>query len=316
MSMESSRQNQRQPSLSLSGVAGFFLLFFRAKPAPAAVVTFHGYTDYAANYEELAIALGHPGKKAPDDECDLVRGLIAKRPVREGSLNLSDSLFLAAVTSILSPPRVIEVGTGTGFSSALIATILRARAGTLSTPFVETIDLKEFYRGDETVATVGDIGTLIPEFASAVRTHSPRQSDFVDQLARPNELQFGFIDANHQHPCPLLDLLRVARVTQPGGWIALHDVALGSLVAKAEREGRHLPFRGDFGAEWLFEMWPFGKVKCGNSGVIRIPARKRAIQRVVKSLMKLPLEVNSKGHPRLRREVMAASRAVSTGSTG
>lgn len=143
-----------------------------------------------------------------------------------------------------------------------------------------------------------------------VHVHSPRQSDYVDQLAEPNEIKFGFIDANHRHPSPLLDLLRLARVDQPGGWIALHDVALGSLVAAAERGGRSLPFGGQFGAEWLFQMWPFPKVLSGNSGAIQLPPRKREIRRVVKNLLKLPFEVSRKSHGRIRLEIAAASQAI------
>lgn len=314
MRIERPTQNHGDLGRSASGVASFFRPFFRAKLATAAQVNFHDYAEYLSKYEELAVVLGHSGKKAHEDELHLIRGLMTRRPPREGSLNLADTLFLAAMTSILSPERVIEVGTGTGFSSAVIAAMIRRGAGVPSAPWVESIDANEHYRGDESVPTGGDIATLIPEFASAVRAHSPRQSDFIDQLARPNELQFGFIDASHRHPHPLLDLLRLARVTRPGSWIALHDVALGTLVAAAERAGKPLPFGGQFGAEWLFEVWPFGKVKSGNSGAIQIPPRKREIQRVVKTLLKLPFEIASQGHRRFRDEIMAASRVVSTGA--
>jgi predicted O-methyltransferase YrrM len=314
MSIERPTKNRWNLGHSGSRAASSFRSFFRAECATAAQVNFHDYAGYAANYEELAIVLGHSGRKAQEDDLHLIRGLMTRRTPREGSLNLADTLFLAAMVSILSPERVIEVGTGTGFSSAVMAAMLRRRAGGPCTVCVETIDVKSHYRGDESVHTGGDIATLIPEFASSVRVHSPRKSDFVDQLAKPNELQFGFIDANHRHPCPLLDLLRLARVTRPGGWIALHDVALGSLVAAAECAGKPLPFGGQFGAEWLFQMWPFEKVKSGNSGAIQLPRKKREIQRVVKTLLKLPFETEGQDHRRLSHEIMAASRVVSTGA--
>jgi predicted O-methyltransferase YrrM len=314
MSIERPTQDHWSLRQTGSGVASFFRLLFRGERATATQIDFHDYVDYAPKYEELAIVLEHSGRKPHEDELHLIRGLMTRRPPREGSLNLADTLFLAAMASILSPKRVIEVGTGTGFSSALIATMVRHRASVPSAVCVESIDVSDYYRADESVRTGGDIATLIPEFASSVRVHSPRQSDFVDQLAKPNELQFGFIDANHQHPCPLLDLLRLARVTRPGGWIALHDIALGTLVAASERAGKPLPFPGRFGAEWLFQMWPFGKVESGNIGAIQLPPRKREIQRVVKPLMKLPFEIASQGHHRFRDEIVAAARVVSTGA--
>ena len=314
MSIARPTKNQWNLGHSVSGVTRRFSRFFGAERATAAEIDFQDYADYAPKHEKLAIVLGHSGRKPHEDELHLIRGLMIRRPPREGSLNLADTLFLAAMASILSPSRVIEVGTGTGFSSALIAAIVRQRAGVQCTVCVETIDANNHYQRDESVQTGCDIAALIAECAGSVRVHSPRESDFIDQLAKPNELQFGFIDANHKHPCPLLDLLRVARVTQPGGWIALHDVALGTLVAAAERAGKPLPFPGPFGAEWLFQTWPFGKVKSGNIGAVQLPSRKRDIQRVVKTLMKLPFEITSQAHPRFRQEVMDASRVVSTGA--
>ena len=209
MSIARPTKNQWNLGHSVSGVTRCFSRLFGAECATAAEIDFHDYADYAPKYEKLAIVLGHSGRKPHEDELHLIRGLMIRRPPREGSLTLADTLFLAAMASILSPSRVIEVGTGTGFSSALIAAIVRQRAGVQCTVCVETIDANIHYQRDESVQTGCDIAVLIAECAGSVRVHSPRESDFIDQLAKPNELQFGFIDANHKHPCPLLDLLRV-----------------------------------------------------------------------------------------------------------
>ena len=45
----------------------------------------------------------------------------------------------------------------------------------------------------------------------------------------------AFIDANHQHPCPLLDLLRIVRA-RSAGWILLHDIRLGTLVEESPKK--------------------------------------------------------------------------------
>ncbi len=96
----------------------FSRLFFRSDSVTDAEIEFHNYAEYAPKYEELARVLAHSGKKPHIDELALIRRLMATRPPRPGSLSLGDTLFLPAMTSILSPERVIEVGTGTGFSSA------------------------------------------------------------------------------------------------------------------------------------------------------------------------------------------------------
>jgi predicted O-methyltransferase YrrM len=289
---------------------GSFSRFFRPERVPAIDIEFHNYAGYARNYEKLAIALGHPGRQPQEHELPLIRRLIQGRPAREGSLNLTDTLFLAAVTSILAPERVIEVGTGTGFSSALIAAMLSRPGSPPVKARVQTIDAHTCYRCDESISIGEDIATLIPEFVSAVQVHAPYQSDFANQLANPNELQLGFIDADHQHPCPLLDLLHLARLIQTGGWIVLHDIALGTLALAAKRRGNPLPFAGQFGAEWLFQKWPFRKITSGNIGAVQLPKNKRHIRRVVKTLMNLPFEIAKQGHRRFRHEIMAASHEV------
>jgi predicted O-methyltransferase YrrM len=294
---------------------GTFSRFFRPKCVPEINIQFPNYAEYGRNYEKLAIALGRPGRTPDEDELHLIRRLIKERPARAGSLTLADALFLAGVTSILAPERVIEVGTGTGFSSALIAAVLCRLGSPPVTARVQTIDAHTCYRCDKSIPIGGDIAALIPEFASAVQVHAPYQSEFADQLAKSNELELGFIDADHQHPCPLLDLLRLARVLRPGGWIVLHDIALGTLALAAKRRGDPLPFPGQFGAEWLFQKWPFRKIAGGNIGAIQLPNSKRHIRRIVRSLMKLPFEIASQGHRRLRREIAEASRALAAGRT-
>ena len=289
---------------------GSFSRFFRPERVPDINIEFHNYDEYAPNYEKLAIALGRPGREPQEHELPLIQRLIQGRPARQGSLTLADTLFLAAVTSIIAPERVIEVGTGTGFSSALIAAMLFRPGSPPVKARVQTIDAHTCYRCDESIPIGGDIATLIPEFASAVQVHAPHQSDFANQLANPNELQLGFIDADHQHPCPLLDLLHLSRVIQPGGWIVLHDIALGTLALAAKRRGNPLPFPGQFGAEWLFQKWAFRKITSGNIGAVQLPDHKRHIRRVVKTLINLPFEIAEQGHRRFRREIMTASQKV------
>ncbi len=139
----------------------------------------------------------------------------------------------------------MELGTLTGFSAALLAAAVARRHGN-SSARIDTIDTRTQCLIDETRPTGFEIPELIPDLASAVRLHTPNDSTHVRQLAERDELELVFIDANHCHPHPLLDLLRVAPFVRGGGWIILHDIRLGSV-------GTGSPF----GAEWLFECYPF-----------------------------------------------------------
>ena len=120
----------------------------------------------------------------------------------------------------------------------------------------------------------------------------------------------AFIDADHQHPCPLVDLLQLARVTRPGRWIVLHDIRLGSVVLEAQRAGQPLAFPGQYGAEWLFDAWPFRKVAAGNIGAVELPAKKHKIRPLVKALLRKPFEIAPQGHRRFEAEIKAALRQL------
>ena len=83
--------------------------------------------------------------------------------------------------------------------------------------------------------------------------------------AAPLRYDLAFIDGDHRHPWPLLDLLHLAPVLAAGAWVALHDVALA----------RILPSCASRGAEWLFDLWPGEKLAgtgdAENIGAVRLP---------------------------------------------
>jgi len=117
---------------------------------------------------------------------------------------------------------------------------------------VESID-KNTHSVVENDKQVGfQIPDIIPDFPNAVRVHAPAESEAIKEFAVRGELQLVFINANHQHPQPLLDLLRATPYVRSGGWILLHDIKLGTL-GRASIESVHDVRRGaSFGAEWLF----------------------------------------------------------------
>ncbi len=133
----------------------------------------------------------------------------------------------------------------------------------------------------------------------------------LSELAKREELEIVFIDANHCHPRPLLDLLRLAPYVRSGGWIVLHDIQLGTLGRKAIEAG---PTSGNqvffdavvkrgapYGAEWLFDNWPFRKISGGNIGAVQLPDDKSALIPFAWRLMSVPFEVTGKAATRARR---------------
>jgi hypothetical protein len=266
------------------------------------------YQEYEACYRRLASALARSDRNPAQGELERIRTLIDARTNPAGSLSVPDCLFLAAFVSIIRPRRIIEVGTGSGFSSALLACTIELQQRRSRVPCVDTVDAHAQYFGDNKLPVGFDIPNLIPDFPDFVRVHAPHESNFIGNLVVEDELELAFVDANHQHPCVLLDLLRIVPYVRDGGWILLHDIRLGTTVKESHKAGLPLPYEGLFGAEWLFDEWPWNKIDGGNIGAVQLPTEKKAILRPARKLMNLPFEVCKESYQRLRTEVREAAR--------
>jgi predicted O-methyltransferase YrrM len=263
---------------------------------------FGSFDDFETKYRTLATVLGHAGKIPPPEEIEFLHRMAEREGARHpGGIGARDYFFLTALVSILAPRRVLEIGTLTGFSAAIIAAAVHRQHGRTGVISVETIDASAQCIIDETRPVGFEISELIPDLASTVRVHTRRKSDFARDLAPDGEFGLAFIDADHRHPWPLLDVLRLAPYLQDGGWIVLHDIQLATYGKKQREEGR--PLEGDTpaGAEWLFERWPFRKIRSAHIGAIELPLHKTALIPFALSLMEEPFEITGKAARQTRR---------------
>ena len=246
--------------------------------------------------------LRHPGKAPLPSEMEFLRR-IDNRQMYQGRIGVSDYLFLTAFVSILAPPRVVEIGTLGGFSAAIIAATLRRQHGEEGAARVDTIDNSATCLIDETRSTGFEIIELFSELASMIRLHIPHDSTIVSELAERDELELVFIDADHRHPMPLLDLLRLAPYIKPGGWVLLHDIRLGTMGREASKNSQTSRWVTAYGPEWLFDHWPFRKISGGNIGAIQLPDDKSALIPFAHRLMSLPFEIEDRHERTVRRAV-------------
>jgi predicted O-methyltransferase YrrM len=245
--------------------------------------------NYETKYRLLARLLDRAEKNPPLGEVDFLSS-IETYAGRDGTIHFGDCLFLTAFVSVLAPSRAIEIGTFGGFSAAVMAAAIRWQHPAERKILVDTIDRNthSLIEPDKPVGFL--LHEMFPALADAVKVHAPAESGIVRELADRDEIEFAFIDADHQHPRPLLDLVRLIPFMRSGGWIMLHDIQLGSdSLAKGNHES--LPFGAPFGAEWLFDGWPFRKISGGNIGAVQIPADKTAVIALALRLMRLPFEV-------------------------
>jgi predicted O-methyltransferase YrrM len=288
----------------------------RQNPSPESarcldVGEFQNWEQFEIKYRQLAEELGYPGKIPAPGEVDFLHEMVALEDVRyPGGIGSRDYFFLTCLISILAPRRVIEIGTLTGFSAAIIAAAVYHQHGKSSQVTVETIDAHTRCSIDTTRPIGFEIPELIPDLASTVRIHTGRESDIVGEIASPGEFGLAFIDADHRHPWPLLDVLRLAPYVQNGAWILLHDIQLGT-HGKSERElGKTLESGTPYGAEWLFDRWPFRKIRSLHIGAIELPARKEVLIPFALELMDAPFEITGKTAKRTRRALYQSFAAL------
>ena len=279
-----------------------------AVPIPAAryfdVGEFRNWEQFEIKYRQLAEELGHPGKIPAPGEVDFLHAMVDLDDVRyPGGIGSRDYFFLTCLVSILAPRRVIEIGTLTGFSTAIIAAAIRHQHGLQPGIAVETVDSHTHCSIDKSRPIGFEIPHLIPDLAATVRVHTGRESDVVREIAARGEFGLAFIDADHRHPWPLLDVLRLAPFIQSRGWILLHDIQLGTYGQIERDAGKPLEAGTPYGAEWLFERWPFRKIRSFHIGAIELPPRLEALIPFALDLMRQPFELSGKTAERLRAEL-------------
>lgn len=201
-----------------------------------------------------------------------------------GSISFSDAEFLYELLQRERPSVVLEIGTASGFSAATMCRCLDYAARTAngdSEYRVISYDLLEHFYADPS-KKVGEAAREMLDAAlmKHVEFRNPRTAaDAVRDFA-PDALSFCFIDANHRHPWPALDLLAVTKIIRPGGIVVLHDINLSSLPWAAAN-----PALASRGVESLFNNLELEKevamdsVGIPNIGSVRIPHDKHRLRR-------------------------------------
>jgi hypothetical protein len=294
--------------------ARFFrqLLAFLSRPSPSLPderCEIDTIEEFDTGYARLAGMLDRSEKTPAAGEHEFLQALPKRKVHHLGSIGVSDYLFLTAFISILAPLRVVEIGTLTGFSAAVIAAAIRRRRGT-NNAWVDTIDTRVDCAIDPSRPTGFEIAELVPQLAPMIRLHIPHDASYVGQICMPNELEVAFIDADHRHPFPLLDLLRLAPYVRRSGWLVLHDIELGTMTSRALNAGTRVPWNPVYGAEWLFQQWPFRKISCGNIGALQLPENMCALVPFALRMMSVPFEAEQRYASHLRRKIYQSIAAL------
>jgi predicted O-methyltransferase YrrM len=182
-----------------------------------------------------------------------------------GATPLRDAEFLLEMVTAQAPVRVVEVGVAAGVSSAVLLYSLDTLPGEGWQRELISCDSQAGCYFDASRPTGGAVGEIYPRFRSHWRLETGIGARELARTIQPGSVDLTFIDANHSHPWPLLDLLHLTACAKPGSWVVLHDINLPVLKPQFQV----------WGAKWLFDAWPFEKVAGGaprfNIGAVRLP---------------------------------------------
>jgi predicted O-methyltransferase YrrM len=148
----------------------------------------------------------------------------------EGTLSHYDTRFLFRKALLAGTAVAVEIGTASGFSTTVLCNALNAlsKAGVIGSEFsVVSYDIAaHFYANRE--KNVGDVARelLPPELLDHISFRNPAMAvNLRDSFGR-DEVGFLFLDANHRHPWPTLDLLATLDILAPGAFAVFHDINL------------------------------------------------------------------------------------------
>lgn len=226
--------------------------------------------------EDHAFVRARFGLESEPDFAERVLASHDTAPWAVGSIGVLDAMVLRDLVHGIRPRRVIEIGTAAGTSALLLARAMR-ECGCVGDeePVVHTYDLHPWCYFDRSRAVGSAIDEAEPETARLIRRQVGVTSIDAGAEFAGQGVEMAFVDADHRHPAPVVDVLALLPAMAPGGWIVLHDT---NLPAEADRYEKLKGTRVDWkqhGAKWLFDSYKHEKLvlpRHKNIGAIRVPA--------------------------------------------
>lgn len=190
-----------------------------------------------------------------------------------GCVEPEEIAFIWDFIELVRPMNMVELGTASGYSTAQ----LLAGIAHLCPPgaCVHSFDIAADCYFDPIHHVGSAIAQIAPGLLDRARLHAIADADDAAAFFPTASIDLAFIDANHAHPAPTLDLLALVNTVKPGAWVILHDIELGR---RQEMLGSS-QWALCSGAQRLYDLWPFEKHRLTdpdprrcNIGAIRIPA--------------------------------------------
>ena len=193
-----------------------------------------------------------------------------------GTISLDDARFLFGRVIAAGADPVIEVGTASGVSTAIVATALDVAAGGAdgaSPSRLFTYDISPYFYADPSRVTGDAAREMVrPELVERITFRQASAAGLAAEHGA-DAIAFLFLDANHKHPMPAIDLLAALDALAPGAEVAMHDINLPELRAEF----------ADWGAKHVFDGLELDKyvdpdVALPNIGSVIVPRDKAGMR--------------------------------------
>jgi len=142
-----------------------------------------------------------------------------------GTITEYDALYLLEGIKKCKPKNVLELGTASGISTGLIASFLHDNDGDKLT----TIDYSETFWVDKTKPTGYLASEIYKKNRVDIKFIRGQYSAYLHDISYQDEFDLVFIDANHQHPWPTLDMICLLPFIKSGARVYHHDLSLYKL---------------------------------------------------------------------------------------
>ena len=206
----------------------------------------------------------------------------------EGGILQEEASFLYACVERAKPEIVVEIGMAAGLSSTVVLSALAERAELDAPPLrLHAFDLATTYYADESKQVGYLVDELVPEHKAPLRIHAPGTARDARAILAEQSVDFLFIDGNHRHPWPALDLLLLIPILRDRATVCFHDV--------------NLPFahpgRNVWGAKRVFDALSADKIYGGrqsmpNIGAFELHNRELLTRQALEALKRYPWETD------------------------
>jgi len=211
--------------------------------------------------------------------------LIEDRPDwLKGAITKKECLFINTILQLKKAKNVLEIGVASGFSSAVILKTLQQINKNDTNYKLTSLDNTKYCYFDKTKRTGVYLYETLPDLSAKFELNHFSTAT-IDENLFSQKFDVCFIDANHKHPYPAMDLLFTLDFMKQDAIYILHDINLANNKNRFQKSnGPLFLFYGLFGPKFLGE--PNLNRKFPNIGAWIIPSNCNILQ-IKKNLIEI-----------------------------